>query len=55
MALRRTLELLKHGERINDRLYRWTVDASADHDRPVWSTAPGRLDPWAKVRRQAPG
>lgn len=55
MALRRTLELLKRGERINDRLYRWTVDASANPERRAWATAPQRLDPWAKVRRPAPG
>jgi len=26
LGLRRTLEMLEAGERINDRLYRWTVN-----------------------------
>lgn len=46
MALRRTLETLMTGERINDDLYRSTLRRGATEQRP-WTPA---LDPWRRFR-----
>jgi hypothetical protein len=41
MALRRALEMLKAGERINDELYRSTVDGPRRSPLLVWVYEPG--------------
>jgi hypothetical protein len=42
MALRRALEMLKAGERINDELYRSTVDGLRRSSVAIWVYQPGR-------------
>ena len=53
MALRRALEMLKAGERINDQLYRSTVDGPRRSPLLVWVYEPGLAPVGAGLTREA--